>query len=212
MPGEVFPIEGESKKRVVCIFSHVFLVLRSAVQWPRSCFCFLAFIDLRPWVRYGLLYRSATSLIRTSEVFIMVRGTRAYIFIALFRQYAGTHRLRHLYFPRMKPTRIRMCHSLVMNYGLYKRMEIFVSLKALGFCSTCMVTDTSCLGCLLQRAKPATKREMTQFHSDEYVDFLSKITPSNMNAFVKEQHKCKSYFSFTRLLFLWSETHWHCSS
>lgn len=27
----------------------------------------------------------------------------------------------------MKPTRIRMCHSLVMNYGLYKRMEIFVS-------------------------------------------------------------------------------------
>ncbi|TEB39370.1 histone deacetylase Hda1 [Coprinellus micaceus] len=64
----------------------------------------------------------------------------------------------------MKPTRIRMCHSLVMNYGLYKKMEIF-------------------------RAKPATKREMTQFHSDEYVDFLSRITPSNMNSFVKEQHK-----------------------
>ncbi|KAJ2928889.1 hypothetical protein H1R20_g8180, partial [Candolleomyces eurysporus] len=64
----------------------------------------------------------------------------------------------------MKPTRIRMCHSLVMNYGLYKKMEIF-------------------------RAKPATKREMTQFHSDEYVDFLNKITPSNMNSFVKEQHK-----------------------
>lgn len=64
----------------------------------------------------------------------------------------------------MKPTRIRMCHSLVMNYGLYKKMEIF-------------------------RAKPATKREMTQFHSDDYVDFLSRITPVNMNSFVKEQHK-----------------------
>jgi len=64
----------------------------------------------------------------------------------------------------MKPTRIRMCHSLVMNYGLYKRMEIF-------------------------RAKPATKREMTQFHSDEYVEFLSRITPVNMNSYVKEQHK-----------------------
>ncbi|KAF8527891.1 histone deacetylase [Hysterangium stoloniferum] len=64
----------------------------------------------------------------------------------------------------MKPTRIRMCHSLVMNYGLYKKMEIF-------------------------RAKPATKREMTQFHSDEYVDFLNKITPNNMNQFVREQHK-----------------------
>ncbi|CCM01648.1 uncharacterized protein FIBRA_03709 [Fibroporia radiculosa] len=64
----------------------------------------------------------------------------------------------------MKPTRIRMCHSLVMNYGLYKKMEIF-------------------------RAKPATKREMTQFHSDEYVEFLSRITPSNMQNFTKEQHK-----------------------
>ncbi|KAI0935961.1 hypothetical protein AcW1_000332 [Taiwanofungus camphoratus] len=64
----------------------------------------------------------------------------------------------------MKPTRIRMCHSLVMNYGLYKKMEIF-------------------------RAKPATKREMTQFHSDEYVEFLSRITPTNMNSFIKEQHK-----------------------
>ncbi|KAG6832241.1 hypothetical protein H0H92_004206 [Tricholoma furcatifolium] len=64
----------------------------------------------------------------------------------------------------MKPTRIRMCHSLVMNYGLYKKMEIF-------------------------RAKPATKREMTQFHSDEYIDFLSRITPNNMSSFIKEQHK-----------------------
>ncbi|KAJ7785969.1 histone deacetylase complex, catalytic component RPD3 [Mycena metata] len=64
----------------------------------------------------------------------------------------------------MKPTRIRMCHSLVMNYGLYKKMEIF-------------------------RAKPATKREMTQFHSDEYVEFLNRITPSNMNSYIKEQHK-----------------------
>ena len=31
---------------------------------------------------------------------------------------------------RMKPTRIRMCHSLVMNYGLYKKMEIFVSVQS----------------------------------------------------------------------------------
>lgn len=27
----------------------------------------------------------------------------------------------------MKPHRIRMCHSLVMNYHLYKKMEIYVS-------------------------------------------------------------------------------------
>jgi hypothetical protein len=41
-----------------------------------------------------------------------------------------------------------------------------------------------------QRAKPATKREMTQFHSDEYVEFLARVTPGNMNSYIKEQHKC----------------------
>lgn len=41
------------------------------------------------------------------------------------------HPLRRIGHP-MKPTRIRMCHSLVMNYGLYKKMEIFVSSIALG--------------------------------------------------------------------------------
>ncbi|KAL1965874.1 hypothetical protein VTN77DRAFT_5007 [Rasamsonia byssochlamydoides] len=64
----------------------------------------------------------------------------------------------------MKPHRIRMAHSLVMNYGLYKKMEIY-------------------------RAKPASKFEMTQFHTDEYIDFLSKVTPDNMDQFAKEQSK-----------------------
>lgn len=40
----------------------------------------------------------------------------------------------------MKPHRIRMAHSLVMNYGLYKKMEIYVSGSSLiwapfGHCS-----------------------------------------------------------------------------
>ncbi|KAI9834143.1 MAG: histone deacetylase [Phylliscum demangeonii] len=64
----------------------------------------------------------------------------------------------------MKPHRIRMAHSLIMNYGLYKKMEIY-------------------------RAKPATRLEMTQFHTDEYVDFLQKVTPDNMDTYAKEQTK-----------------------
>ncbi|KAL1925366.1 uncharacterized protein VTP21DRAFT_249 [Calcarisporiella thermophila] len=56
----------------------------------------------------------------------------------------------------MKPHRIRMCHGLVMNYGLYKKMEIY-------------------------RAKPANKWEMTQFHTDEYIDFLSRVTPETLD-------------------------------
>ncbi|TKA75640.1 Histone deacetylase RPD3 [Friedmanniomyces simplex] len=64
----------------------------------------------------------------------------------------------------MKPHRIRMAHSLIMNYGLYKHLEIY-------------------------RAKPASKYEMTQFHTDEYVDFLQKVTPDNMEGFSREQSK-----------------------
>ncbi|KAK5130261.1 hypothetical protein LTR08_002262 [Meristemomyces frigidus] len=64
----------------------------------------------------------------------------------------------------MKPHRIRMAHSLIMNYGLYKNLEIY-------------------------RAKPATRNEMTQFHTDEYVDFLHRVTPDNMEQFGREQSK-----------------------
>lgn len=42
----------------------------------------------------------------------------------------------------------------------------------------------------VQRAKPATKREMSQFHTDEYVDFLHRVTPENVDAYVREQSKC----------------------
>lgn len=63
-------------------------------------------------------------------------------------------------------------------------------------CFTIRVSQSS-----YQRAKPATKREMTQFHSDEYVEFLSRITPSNMNSYVKEQHKCKSGILFLVILY-----------
>ncbi|KAG0364601.1 histone deacetylase [Gamsiella multidivaricata] len=64
----------------------------------------------------------------------------------------------------MKPHRIRMCHSLVMNYGLYNKMEIY-------------------------RARPGSKKEMTAFHTDEYIDFLSRVSPDNMDAYAKEQMK-----------------------
>ncbi|KAI0975243.1 hypothetical protein F4678DRAFT_419717 [Xylaria arbuscula] len=64
----------------------------------------------------------------------------------------------------MKPHRIRLAHSLIMNYGVYKKMEIY-------------------------RAKPATRLEMTQFHTDEYIDFLQKVSPENMDNFQREQSK-----------------------
>ena len=82
----------------------------------------------------------------------------------------------------MKPHRIRIAHSLILNTGLYKKMEIYVRYP---------IPLYACNGHshLSQRAKPASKLEMTQFHTDEYIDFLSKVTPDNMDTFVKEQGK-----------------------
>ncbi|CAO3650623.1 unnamed protein product [Cunninghamella echinulata] len=64
----------------------------------------------------------------------------------------------------MRPHRIKMTHGLVMNSKLYKKLEVF-------------------------RAKPANNWEMTQFHTDDYIDFLSRVTPENMDQFQKEQAK-----------------------
>ncbi|KAJ2807900.1 histone deacetylase [Coemansia helicoidea] len=64
----------------------------------------------------------------------------------------------------MKPHRIRMTHNLVMSYELYKKMSIY-------------------------RAAPATSQEMTQFHSDDYVDFLHRVTPENAAQFQRELSK-----------------------
>jgi len=61
----------------------------------------------------------------------------------------------------MKPHRIRMTHNLLLNYGLYKKMEIF-------------------------RPHPATLQDMTKFHSDDYINFLRIITPDNMHEHTKQ--------------------------
>ena len=61
----------------------------------------------------------------------------------------------------MKPHRVRMTHNLVVNYGLYGKMEMFRS---------CLISPTA----------------MTRFHSDHYVNFLKTITPDNMQDYVRQ--------------------------
>jgi histone deacetylase 1/2 len=55
----------------------------------------------------------------------------------------------------MKPHRIRMAHNLILNYGLYRKMEVY-------------------------RPHKATFEEMSKFHSDEYVRFLKAVRPDNL--------------------------------
>ncbi|KAJ3217520.1 histone deacetylase [Dinochytrium kinnereticum] len=57
-----------------------------------------------------------------------------------------------------------MTHNLIVNYGLYKHLEI-------------------------NRPTAATAAEMTKFHSDDYVEFLRRVTPDNIEEVTKYQHK-----------------------
>ncbi|KAM0749710.1 hypothetical protein T439DRAFT_37266 [Meredithblackwellia eburnea MCA 4105] len=52
----------------------------------------------------------------------------------------------------MKPHRIKMAHNLILNYGLDKKMDVL-------------------------RPARASAHEMTKFHTDEYIDFLARVTP-----------------------------------
>ncbi|KAH9854825.1 histone deacetylase [Lenzites betulinus] len=54
----------------------------------------------------------------------------------------------------MKPQRMRITHELVSAYDMLPKMHVL-------------------------RAKRATAETMTRFHTDEYIDFLSKVTPEN---------------------------------
>ncbi|KAI8786539.1 histone deacetylase 3-like [Biomphalaria glabrata] len=60
----------------------------------------------------------------------------------------------------MKPHRISLTHSLVLRYGLHKKMKLY-------------------------RPYQATERDMCRFHSDDYIQFLSSVTPQNVQNYTK---------------------------
>lgn len=64
----------------------------------------------------------------------------------------------------MKPHRIRMTHNLLLNYGLYRKMEIYRPHKC-GF------------------------EEMSKYHSDDYIKFLRSIRPDNMSEYTKQMQR-----------------------
>jgi len=66
----------------------------------------------------------------------------------------------------MKPQRLAVTHSLVLHYGLYKKMQ-------------------------LHRPYRASGHDMCRFHSEDYIDFLQRVTPQNVQGFTK----CLSHFN-----------------
>lgn len=56
----------------------------------------------------------------------------------------------------MKPFRLMLTDHLVSSYGLHKIMDLY-------------------------KTRKATAEEMREFHSEDYVNFLAKVTPENLN-------------------------------
>lgn len=106
-----------------------------------------------------------------------------------------------------------MTHDLVVNYDLYKQMDVFVR-QWLRMWHThpprppppppprrgVLVTRVACrcgahlvtappLG--LQRPPLIGAAEMTRFHSDDYVNFLQVVSPDNMHDYLRELQRCE---------------------
>ncbi|KAJ1654963.1 histone deacetylase [Dispira simplex] len=60
----------------------------------------------------------------------------------------------------MKPHRLALTSHLVMSYGLQQYMDVY-------------------------HARRATDEEIREFHADDYVDFLKRVTPDNVNQLSK---------------------------
>lgn len=54
----------------------------------------------------------------------------------------------------MKPHRLKMTHSLLLSYGVYKKLDVY-------------------------RPHYADYQELTLFHSKDYIDFLKRVSPDN---------------------------------
>lgn len=63
----------------------------------------------------------------------------------------------------MRPFRITMTHSLILAYGLYRKMDVYVSIIARLI--------------ILQQPNRATDQEMTKFHSPDYIEHLKRVAP-----------------------------------
>ncbi len=73
----------------------------------------------------------------------------------------------------MKPIRIKMAHQLIVNYGLYRKMEVY-------------------------EPHWANYTELTAFHSPEYIEYLEKVSKNPSDSSIEKLCKINLYlFYFT---------------
>ena len=77
----------------------------------------------------------------------------------------------------MKPHRLSVTHSLVLNYGLHKKMQVF---------QPCSKKSSSILSFQVFRPYIASGPDMARFHSEEYIEFLQRDYPHNIQVHRQE--------------------------
>jgi acetoin utilization deacetylase AcuC-like enzyme len=64
----------------------------------------------------------------------------------------------------MKPARLALTHNLVVGYGLARKMS-------------------------MHSPRFATADELSEFHSEDYVEFIKRVTPLNFQNYSKFQSR-----------------------
>src|ERR1700753_1724802 len=82
----------------------------------------------------------------------------------------------------MRPQRIKLTHELVSAYELDDHMLVLVSKST---CHPGIPKNHS------QRPRRATPEQMTAFHTDEYIEFLNRVTPETAEELTLNGTRCQ---------------------
>jgi histone deacetylase 1/2 len=85
---------------------------------------------------------------------------------------------------------MRMTHELATAYGMLEKMHVLVS--ELQTALFILLTDT------FQKPKRASPEAMTAFHTDEYIHFLSSVTPETVEKMQYQRARCMFLYSSSR--------------
>jgi acetoin utilization deacetylase AcuC-like enzyme len=89
----------------------------------------------------------------------------------------------------MKPYRMRMTHNLVSAYGMLPKMTTLVG--CIPPLSTVYWLQEKLTTTFHQRPRRSSPEEMTAFHTDEYIEFLAKVTPETVEELTFNGTRCR---------------------
>lgn len=96
--------------------------------------------------------------------------------------------------PSAQPHRVRMAHELIVNYDMYKYLDVYVRWQRgpAPAGRPPRLTERP-----PQRPRLVAQEEMTRFHADDYINFLQMITPDNMAEYRRQLQRCARWLQLS---------------